>query len=117
MRKRTLLSRSQGPPTAPLPCRANYTPTPFATLQRARRIAMQHGIRHVYTGNVRDAEGGATHCHGCGARLIERDGYAITGWGLAGEGECVHCGTRCAGLFDTGPGQWGSRRAAVRLSA
>jgi len=92
-------------------------PTPFATLQRARRIAMQHGIRYVYTGNVRDAEGGATHCHGCGARLIERDGYTITGWSLAGEGECVRCGTRCAGLFDTGPGRWGSRRAAVRLSA
>ena len=91
--------------------------TPFATLRRARRIALQHGIRHVYTGNVRDAEGGATHCHGCGARLIERDGYTITGWSLAGEGACAHCGTRCAGLFDTEPGRWGSRRAAVRLSA
>jgi len=92
-------------------------PTPLATLTRARRVAMQHGIRYVYTGNVRDLEGGSTRCHGCGARLVGRDGYTITGWSLAGEGACVQCGTRCAGLFDTGPGDWGSRRAAVRLSA
>ena len=35
-------------------------PTPPATLTRARRIAQDHGLRFVYTGNVHDAEGGRT---------------------------------------------------------
>ena len=92
-------------------------PTPFATLQRARRIAMQHGLRYVYTGNVRDLEGGGTHCHGCQAPIIGRDGYSLTQWGLDADGRCQVCGTRCAGHFAAGPGQWGSRRARVQLSA
>ncbi len=32
-------------------------PTPPATLTRARQIAMDNGLRHVYTGNVHDARG------------------------------------------------------------
>ncbi len=92
-------------------------PTPLATLQRARRIARAHGLRHVYTGNVRDLEGGSTACHACGAPLIARDGYRIVGWNLTSEGSCDRCGARCAGHFASGPGQWGARRATVRLSA
>jgi len=92
-------------------------PTPFATLQRARDIAMRHGLRYVYTGNVRDPEGGSTWCHGCGALLIGRDGYDITRWGLSAAGRCQGCGAECAGVFTATPGNWGSRRAAVRLSA
>src|SRR5574341_1484850 len=34
------------------------SPTPPATLSRARRIAIENGLRYVYTGNVHDAEGG-----------------------------------------------------------
>ena len=37
-------------------------PTPAATLGRARRIAQGEGLRHVYTGNVHDREGGTTSC-------------------------------------------------------
>jgi len=95
----------------------NVPPTPLATLQRARRIALQHGLRYVYTGNVRDPEGAGTVCHGCGALLIGRDGYQITHWSLDAEGGCAHCGERCAGRFAARPGRWGARRAAVRLSA
>ncbi|HEY6922408.1 MAG TPA: AmmeMemoRadiSam system radical SAM enzyme [Steroidobacteraceae bacterium] len=92
-------------------------PTPFATLQRARQIALRHGLRYVYTGNVRDLEGGSTWCHACGARLIGRDGYDIEHWGLTGAGACRQCGQLCAGAFGPSPGDWGSRRAVVRLSA
>ncbi|MCX8005324.1 MAG: AmmeMemoRadiSam system radical SAM enzyme [Burkholderiaceae bacterium] len=42
-------------------------PTPPATLMRARRIALANGLRYVYTGNVRDPEGGTTYCPGCAA--------------------------------------------------
>ena len=91
--------------------------TPLATLRRARQIAIRHGLRYVYTGNVRDLEGAGTRCHNCGEPLIERDGYAIEGWYLTGQGQCANCGTRCAGVFGPEPGRWGSRRAGVRLSA
>jgi pyruvate formate lyase activating enzyme len=91
-------------------------PTPPATLTRARRIARANGVRHAYTGNVHDREGGSTWCHACGARLVERDWYEIGAWGLTDDGACARCGTRCAGVFDGPPGGWGARRLPVRLA-
>ncbi len=91
-------------------------PTPKETLQRARRIAMQNGVRYAYTGNVVNAEGGTTFCHQCGAALIERLGYTISHWALDAEGKCQQCGTPCAGVFEATPGHWGSRRMPVRLA-
>lgn len=91
-------------------------PTPVATLRRAREIGLRHGLRHVYIGNVRNTDGSNnTYCHDCGAVLIARDGYDITEWGLSAAGLCAGCGTRCAGVFSGQPGNWGSRRAPVRL--
>src|SRR5436305_1024239 len=45
--------------------------TPPATLRRARRIALETGVRYAYTGNVHDREGDSTNCAGCGTRVIE----------------------------------------------
>ncbi|GAB4329528.1 MAG: AmmeMemoRadiSam system radical SAM enzyme [Candidatus Zixiibacteriota bacterium] len=92
-------------------------PTPPSTLTRARRIAVDHGLRYVYTGNVHDEDGGSTYCHNCGAKLIGRDWYTLTHWGLTADGACEQCGTPCAGVFDAEPGQWGARRQPVRLSS
>jgi pyruvate formate lyase activating enzyme len=91
--------------------------TPPATLTRARRIARGAGVRHAYTGNVHDAEGGSTWCHECGALLIERDWYEIGNWGLTPDGRCASCGAACAGRFDQRPGTWGSRRLPVEMHA
>ena len=38
----------------------NLPPTPPATLSRARRIALEEGLKYVYTGNVHDRAGGTT---------------------------------------------------------
>ena len=100
-------------------------PTPPATLREARRIARDAGLRHVYTGNVRDREGGTTGCPHCQAALIVRDGYDIRHYGLTADGRCPHCQTSLAGRFgqQLGPqrgrdGQaFGSRRIPVRLAA
>ena len=89
--------------------------TPPATLRRARAVALANGLRYVYTGNVYDPEGQATRCHACGARLVGRDGYTLTGWGLTPEGCCAACGAACAGVFEARPGEWGARRMPVRL--
>jgi len=91
-------------------------PTPPATLTRARAIARRNGVRHAYTGNVHDPDGGSTWCHQCGALLIERDWYRLGHWGLDGAGRCAACGTPCAGVFESRPGSWGSRRRPVAFA-
>ena len=91
--------------------------TPAATLHRARRLAREVGLRHVYTGNVHDSEGGSTWCPDCGALLIERDWFALGRWGLDGEGRCRSCGHRLPGRFEARPGDWGARRLPVRLQS
>ena len=73
-------------------------PTPVATLLRARRIAEGAGLKHVYLGNVRVKGGGDTRCAGCGAVLVEREGFgARVRWGEGAAGVCPECGRRCKG--------------------
>jgi pyruvate formate lyase activating enzyme len=91
--------------------------TPPATLLQARRIAMDNGLRYVYTGNVHDEQGQSTYCHQCGATLVGRDWYVITAWNLDEHGCCARCGTACAGVFERRPGDWGAKRVPVRLAA
>jgi pyruvate formate lyase activating enzyme len=91
-------------------------PTPPETLTRAREIALANGIRHAYTGNVFDADGGSTYCPGCGERVIERDWYTLGEYRLTDDGRCVTCGARLPGVFDSAPGRWGRRRLPVRLA-
>ena len=90
--------------------------TPAATLANARRIAMEQGVRYAYTGNIHDVGRQSTFCHHCGTRLIERDWYALGAWGLDASGHCLSCRTRCAGVFDGKPGNWGQKRLPVRLA-
>lgn len=85
-------------------------PTPPATLSRARRIAHDHGLHYVYTGNVHDPSGASTWCPHCGGLVIEREWYQLGAWALTPEGACAHCGTAIAGVFEPLPGRWGSRR-------
>jgi pyruvate formate lyase activating enzyme len=91
-------------------------PTPASTLNRARRIAREHGVRYAYTGNVHDSDGGSTRCHHCGHMLIERDWYQLGRWGLDADGRCEECQTPCAGVFEAEPGDWGARRQPLRMS-
>ncbi len=88
-------------------------PTPPATLTRARRIALRHGLRFVYTGNVHDAEGGRTTCPTCGDAVVERDWYVIGRYRLTDDGCCASCGTAVPGHYDGPVGRWGARRLPV----
>jgi pyruvate formate lyase activating enzyme len=91
--------------------------TPAATLATARRIALENGLRYVYTGNIHDEAGQSTYCHHCGERLIGRDWYDITSWAMTADGRCAKCGEACAGMFEARSGVWGARRLPVRLDA
>ncbi len=77
-------------------------PTPAATLTRARAIAREVGLLHVYTGNVHDPEGQTTFCPGCGEALIVRDWFAVRAYRLDGD-RCRSCGRRLAGRFGSRP--------------
>ncbi len=92
-------------------------PTPPATLQLARHIAQERGLRYVYTGNIHDPEGQSTYCHACQAALIGRDWYDLTRWNLTSDGRCGSCGAACPGVFESRPGRWGRRRAPIRMAA
>jgi pyruvate formate lyase activating enzyme len=91
-------------------------PTPPATLARARRIALDNGIRYAYTGNTHDITGQSTYCHHCGDVVIERDWYRLGAYRLTPQGRCANCDTPLPGVFDTAPGTWGPRRLPLRLA-
>ena len=55
----------------------NLPPTPPETLVRARQIAMEEGLKYVYTGNIAYPEGEATYCPGSKEKVIARQGYFI----------------------------------------
>jgi pyruvate formate lyase activating enzyme len=92
-------------------------PTPPATLRRARKIALDAGLRYVYTGNVHDAEGGTTYCPACQHAVIVRDWYDIRHYDLTPQGGCPQCGTSIAGRFGHYGKPFGPRRMAVKVPA
>jgi pyruvate formate lyase activating enzyme len=71
--------------------------TPVKTLQQARDIGRQAGLRYVYTGNVPGDDGEKTFCHQCGQLLIDRFGFSILKNNLQ-SGGCPQCGTPLAGV-------------------
>jgi len=89
--------------------------TPAATLQRARRIALDAGLCHVYTGNIHDRDGGTTCCTGCGKSLIVRDRYQIIDYHLTPDGTCPACGSQLAGRFGVFGKPFGARRIPVAI--
>ncbi|GIX04473.1 MAG: AmmeMemoRadiSam system radical SAM enzyme [Planctomycetaceae bacterium] len=90
-------------------------PTPVATLRQARTIALEQGLKYVYTGNVRDVEGSTTWCPRCSRAVIVREGYDIVTWGMDA-GRCAFCGELIAGVWEDLPGDWGSRRQPISLA-
>jgi pyruvate formate lyase activating enzyme len=89
--------------------------TPPETLRRARAIAVDAGLRYVYTGNVHDPTGQTTTCAGCGQPVVVRDWYDIRRYDLTDTGACVHCGAQLPGVFEGPVGGWGSRRLPVAI--
>ncbi len=73
-------------------------PTPLATLVRARQIALDQGLVHVYLGNLRDSEGSTTWCPDCRHPLILRDGFRVLA-NRTRRGACPLCGRALAGHF------------------
>ena len=71
---------------------SHLTPTPLATLQRARKIGVEAGLHFVFLGNVQEPGGEDSRCPGCGEIVIAREGYSVTAQSTHG-GACALCGT------------------------
>jgi len=93
----------------------NIEKTPHSSLRRAREIALDNGIRYVYIGNIHDKSGSSTYCHKCHKVLIGRDWYELSNWNLDEVGICNSCRSKCAGIFENYPGDWGSKSLRVNL--
>jgi len=73
-------------------------PTPVATLEQARKTALEEGLSFVYIGNVPGHPGEHTSCPKCGAMLIQRLGYRVEVQNLK-DGRCRQCGRVIPGIW------------------
>jgi pyruvate formate lyase activating enzyme len=76
----------------------SLTPTPVATLEKARAAALEAGLQYVYIGNIPGHEGENTFCPRCGRLVIQRRGYMIGEKNLD-EGKCGRCGNPIPGIW------------------
>ncbi len=77
----------------------NLPPTPIATLERARAIAMDSGVHYAFVGNVPGHEGNHTYCPSCGRIVIKRTGFFISEMHLKA-GNCEFCGRAISGVWN-----------------
>jgi pyruvate formate lyase activating enzyme len=77
----------------------NLSPTPIASLKRAKEIAEEVGLHFVYVGNIPQALGEDTFCPQCNTLLIKRIGYTIIENNLS-EGKCPSCDNDISGIWD-----------------
>jgi pyruvate formate lyase activating enzyme len=73
--------------------------TSIETVKKAREIAMNLGLKYVYTGNINYTEGETTYCPECNKALIIRNKYKIIENNLK-KGKCSNCGKSIAGVWE-----------------
>jgi pyruvate formate lyase activating enzyme len=73
-----------------------YTPT--KTLEEAREMALEKGIKYVYIGNILGHPAENTYCHSCGGTIIERIGFSVLANRMADD-RCSFCGARIPGVW------------------
>jgi len=78
---------------------AHLPPTPVETARKAREMALESGLRYVYTGNYPGDEGENTYCYNCKNLLIKRYGFRVEK-NLTEKGRCPHCGAKIDGIFE-----------------
>ncbi len=72
--------------------------TPTATIERARSIAMNRGLRYVYVGNVPGHPGNNTFCPSCKKEVIRRRLFFVEAIHVKA-GRCEYCGKPIAGVY------------------
>lgn len=76
----------------------NLPPTPVESLEAAREVAMEEGIKYAYVGNVAGHPANHTYCARCGEPVIVRRGFAVVEYHVT-EGNCDYCGNPIPGVW------------------
>jgi pyruvate formate lyase activating enzyme len=76
----------------------SLNPTPVETLEKARQIALDCGLKYIYIGNVAGNPAENTFCPRCKKIVIKRTGYTILENNLE-NGKCKFCGEEIAGIW------------------
>jgi len=74
-------------------------PTPVSSLEKARQIAFNAGIKYAYIGNVPGHEGENTYCPKCKKMIIERKGFTIL-QNLIVNSKCSFCQEKIDGVWN-----------------
>jgi pyruvate formate lyase activating enzyme len=74
----------------------NVEETPIATVEKARKIVDEAGLRYVYTGNIPGHGGENTYGPSWHELLIQRHGLSIRKWNIKSALTCPRCGTKIA---------------------
>jgi pyruvate formate lyase activating enzyme len=77
----------------------SLNPTPVESLERARKIAQEAGLKYVYIGNLPGHPAENTVCPKCGKLLIERKGYFVVQNNIQ-NGQCKFCGEKIEGVWN-----------------
>ena len=72
--------------------------TPASTLDQARNVAMEAGLKYVYVARVTGHDGENTFCPDCGEKVIDREGFVIDDLKLD-RGACEFCGSELPGIW------------------
>ena len=73
-------------------------PTPIKTLEDARKLAAEAGIRYVYIGNVPGHKYNSTFCPECKKKVISRSHFAVHQVDII-KGKCRYCGYQIPGIW------------------
>ncbi|MFP4349264.1 MAG: AmmeMemoRadiSam system radical SAM enzyme [Thermodesulfobacteriota bacterium] len=72
--------------------------TPVQTLQKAKSLGREAGLKYIYVGNVM-GEDRDTDCPECGETLIRREYFAPSQIRVTDDSNCPSCGEHIAGVF------------------
>jgi pyruvate formate lyase activating enzyme len=73
--------------------------TPVRTLEMARVIARDVGLKYVYLGNLPGHDANNTYCPECGKRLVRRLHFTVLENNVV-HGRCAFCGERIPGIWE-----------------
>jgi pyruvate formate lyase activating enzyme len=76
----------------------NLPQTPLKSLEEARDIAIDVGLRFVYISNVAPHKGNNTYCPKCDKALIKRVGFKLLENNIK-DGKCKFCGEKIPGVW------------------
>jgi pyruvate formate lyase activating enzyme len=76
----------------------NVRPTPPESIQTARDIGYEAGLKYVYTGNLLGDDGEKTYCHECKELLVDRFGFYVRK-NVIKNNQCPKCKAQIPGVW------------------